>query len=84
MGAGFASIWLLRRFGLLAFVSFRYFRGIVPRLPVTMTGFFAGYSLLTLATVPGIAAWALYVIVKAQPAAGSPPGGRRAQATLTR
>jgi len=77
---GYCAISLLRRFGLLAFVSFNFFGFIVPRLPLTVTGFFAGYAVFVIGILIAIPAWALYAILRTGPVSAA----ARAQATLTR
>ncbi|SPF46872.1 Serine/threonine protein kinase [Candidatus Sulfopaludibacter sp. SbA4] len=80
----YCAMWLLRRFGLLSFVASYFFGSIVPRLPLTVTGYFAGYSVLVIAVFVAIAAWCLYAILRAPAPFGSLSAAARAQATLTR
>jgi serine/threonine-protein kinase len=61
----FISMWVLRRFGLLAFMSVAFF-ATPSLLPIATSGWFASRS-LTLHFVPiAVAAWAVWVIVANQ------------------
>jgi hypothetical protein len=61
----FISLWVLRRFGLLAFMAGAFF-GTATLLPIATSGWFASRS-LTLHFVPiVVAAWTLWVIVANQ------------------
>jgi len=56
-----ASLWLLRRFGLLSFVAVTFFDAS-SRFPVATTGWLAGRSLTVYLIPLAVAACALFVI----------------------
>ena len=78
---GYCAIWLLRRFGVLSFFAAQFFRNVVVRLPLAVTGFYAGDSLVVIGALVAICAWALYAILRAP--AASFERAARVQATLT-
>jgi hypothetical protein len=61
-----SMLWLLRRFGLLALVAATILTTTDMTAPISLTSWYAGRSLVTLAIPALLAAWALRVIVSAQ------------------
>lgn len=53
------SLWLLRRFGLLALVVSQLAWLVIQSLPVSVISWYANYSLITLSIMAVIGAWAL-------------------------
>ena len=68
--AGLVQMWLLRRFGFLPSVLGWLVMGLVETWPLTVTGWFAGRSLVVHLLPVVVATWALWVIlsVPRQPA----------------
>jgi serine/threonine-protein kinase len=58
-------IWILRRFGLLAFVTL-ITTGLATRLPHTVASWYASLSLTTPLILAAVAAWSLFVILTAR------------------
>ena len=71
----YSSLWLFRRFGLLALVAVFVFSAAIESLPVSVTSWYAGRSLIVLAAHAALAAWALWVILSAQRRPGTEPVG---------
>ena len=71
----YSSLWLFRRFGLLALVTLSVTRWAVWTLPVSLTPWYAGRSLVVLAIPAALAAWALWVILSAQRRPGTETSG---------
>ncbi len=68
----FASyVWILRRFGLLAWVALVFANALVRDLPLVVTSWYAAYSLTTPLLIAAVAAWSLYAILTARPGAAS-------------
>jgi hypothetical protein len=67
------EIWILRRFGLLALVALSCANGMGRNMPFTAASWYVPLSLTTPLFFAAVAAWALYTILAARPAAGSRP-----------
>ena len=59
------SLWLLRRFGLLA-VAAAWFAGALDKVPYSPGSWYDGRALVTLAIPVLLAAWALWVVLSSQ------------------
>jgi serine/threonine-protein kinase len=68
-----ATIWILRRFGLLAFAAIVYTNGVFHFHLITVASWHAAYSLTTLLIVATVAAWSLYAILASRPGTASRP-----------
>jgi hypothetical protein len=67
-------LWLLRRFGLLAFMAFWLFSNLSSTTPYTVfTSWYAGRMLVTNGIMVAIAAWALWVVLSAKRGPESAP-----------
>jgi predicted Ser/Thr protein kinase len=73
--AAWSILWLFRRFGLLALVTQSAVRWAVWTLPVSLTSWYAGRSLVVLAVPAVLAAWALWVILSAERRPGTESAG---------
>jgi len=63
---GYAFLWLLRRFGLLALMTMWLINNLVVPIPLTsLTSWYAGRMLVGLGIEVAIGAWALWVILSA-------------------
>jgi hypothetical protein len=62
----YVFLWLLRRFGLLALLAAWVANGIFNAAPISLTSWYAGRTLVGLAILVAIPAWALWVILSAQ------------------
>ncbi|MGA2196289.1 MAG: hypothetical protein ABSH40_13570 [Bryobacteraceae bacterium] len=71
--ANVATIWVLRRFGLLAFAVMFCASGFIENEPITVASWYAAFSLTTPLIFAAVAAWALYAILAARPGAASRP-----------
>jgi len=64
--AAYSALWLFRRFGLLALVASVVIVVAFGALPVSVTSWYAGRSVIALAVPAALAAWALWVILSAE------------------
>jgi hypothetical protein len=71
--ANVATIWILRRFGLLALAAMGCTAFLVQNLPLTVASWHAALSLTAPLILAAMAAWALYVILGSRPGAASRP-----------
>jgi serine/threonine-protein kinase len=68
-----ATIWVLRRFGLLALAAQVCVIGFIQNQPIAAASWYAAFSLTTPLIFAAVAAWSLYVILDARPGAASRP-----------
>ena len=71
--ANAATVWILRRFGVLPLVAMVFANGAVQNVPLVAASWYAGLSLTTPLLIAAAAAWALYVIVTSRPGTASRP-----------
>jgi len=64
---GATTVWLLRRFGLLALVASAIAVGRLQTAPLAVASWYAAYSLTTPLLIATVAAWSLYVILTSRP-----------------
>ena len=62
-----ATVWIIRRFGLLALVAMTFASGPVRDMPLAAVSWYAPLSLTTPLLIAAVAAWSLYVIVMSRP-----------------
>ena len=62
-----ATVWIIRRFGLLALAVMIFAGGPVRDMPLAAGSWYAPLSLTTPFLIAAVAAWALYVIVTSRP-----------------
>jgi hypothetical protein len=62
----YGLLWVLRRYGLVAFAAAWLTNGLVQSAPRAWTGWYSGYRWVEMMLVVAIAAWALWVIVAAE------------------
>ena len=62
-----ATVWIIRRFGLLALVAMTFASGPVRDMPLAAVSWYAALSLTTPLLIAAAAAWSLYVIVTSRP-----------------
>jgi serine/threonine-protein kinase len=67
------SVWILRRFGLLALVAMLFVQNSVQHVPLVAASWYTALSLTTPSLIAAAAAWALYVIVTSRPGTASRP-----------
>jgi len=67
---GTDSIWILRRFGLLAFAALVCMAGL-STLPFVVASWNAALSLTTPPIIASVAAWSRYAILASRPGAAS-------------
>ena len=63
----YGSLWLLRRFGFLALVVSQLVYVVIQSSPVSITSWYASYSLVALSIMAGIATWALSATLAQRP-----------------
>jgi hypothetical protein len=68
-----ATVWILRRFGLLALVAMVFAGGALRAAPTAAVSWYAPLSLATPLLIAMVAAWSLYVILASRPGAASTP-----------
>jgi hypothetical protein len=68
-----ATVWILRRFGLLALVAMTFAGGAIVNSPLSAASWYAPMSLATPLLVAAVAAWSLYVILASRPSVVSHP-----------
>jgi hypothetical protein len=68
-----ATVWVLRRFGLLALVVMTFAGSGVVNSPLVAASWYAPLSLATPLLVVAVAAWSLYVILASRPGVVSRP-----------
>jgi serine/threonine-protein kinase len=59
----YVLLWVLRRYGLVAFVAGWITDGLIESAPSSWTGWYSAYHWVTLAILIGIAVWALRVVL---------------------
>ncbi len=62
----YVILWLVRRFGLLAMLAAWLANYMIVAVPVSLTSWYAGRTLVGLAILAAIPAWALWVILSAR------------------
>jgi hypothetical protein len=68
-----ATVWVLRRFGLLALVVMTFAGSAVVNSPLVAASWYAPLSLATPLLVVAVAVWSLYVILASRPGVVSHP-----------
>jgi hypothetical protein len=64
------SIWILRRFGLLALAALMCTAYLARTLPLAVASWYTGLSLTTPIVIASVAAWSLYAILTPRPGGG--------------
>jgi hypothetical protein len=69
--AAATTVWVLRRFGLLALAAMTCTSPMVRDAPLAVASWYAAYSLTTPLLIAAVAAWSLYVILTSRPGVAS-------------